>query len=62
MAKPITINTKSLGKLSISQYRKRVKSAGSKAAFAREVGVDPSTVRTWGQRLEVARTRAKATA
>lgn len=51
MATAIAINTEKLGRLTLTQYRKLVKENGSKAALARNVGVDPSTVRTWGARL-----------
>lgn len=51
MGKAIAINTDKLGRLTWTQYNKQVKEHGSVAAFARKVGVNPSTARTWGERL-----------
>lgn len=55
MATAIAINTEALGRLTYTDLNRRVKAAGSKAALAREVGVDPSTVRTWAHRLNTIR-------
>ena len=55
MGKAIFINTEKLGRLTWTQYNKMVKEAGSQAALARKLNVNPSTVRTWGDRLRAVR-------
>lgn len=55
MGTAIAINTEKLGRLTWTRYNQLVKQHGSKAALARDVGVDPSTVRTWGDRLRQVR-------
>ena len=60
MAPAIAINTEKLGRLTLTQYRKLVKENGSKAELARKIGVTPSTVRTWGQRLNEVRSARTA--
>ena len=55
MGKAITINTENQGRLTWTRYNTMVKQSGSQAALAREIGVSPSTVRTWGDRLREVR-------
>ena len=55
MSRAIAINTESLGRLTWTQYNKLVREHGSQAALAEDVGVSPSTVRTWGDRLRQVR-------
>ena len=55
MGNVIAINTEKLGRLTWTQYNKLVKEHGSKAAVARDLGIKPSTVRSWGERLNAAR-------
>lgn len=58
MAKTITLQTEALGRLTRTELRKRIKNAGSQAALARELGVSPTTVRSWAWRLRVKANKA----
>lgn len=59
MAKTITLQTEALGRLTRTELRRRIKAAGSQAALARELGVAPTTVRSWAWRLRVLADNAK---
>ena len=55
MAKTVAIETREVGRLTWTNFNKRVKAAGSQADLARELGVADSTVRNWGLRLRTRR-------
>lgn len=51
MGKTVAIETREVGRLTWTDFNRRVKTAGSQAALARELSVPDSTVRNWGLRL-----------
>ena len=55
MAKTVAIETREAGRLTWTEFNRRVKAAGSQAALARELNVADSTVRNWGLRLRTRR-------
>jgi DNA-binding transcriptional regulator YiaG len=48
------IKTETLGSLSRTALRRKIKASGSQAALARTLGVSASTVRNWTLRLRKA--------
>ncbi len=55
MAKTVAIETREAGRLTWTEFNRRVKAAGSQAALARELNVADSTVRNWGLKLRTLR-------
>ena len=55
MAKVTSIQTREVGRLTWTDFNRRVKNAGSQAALARELDVADSTVRNWGLKLRTRR-------
>lgn len=51
MGNAIAIETEKIGRITWTEFNKQVKTHGTQADFARSIGVPPSTVYNWSEKL-----------
>ena len=51
MGTAIAIETEKIGRITWTEFNKQVKTHGTQADFARSIGVPPSTVYNWSEKL-----------